>query len=166
MTLLYEDFEAEDMDNFLDHSGIHEPMEYFHSFDGYMYATDGKKAIRCKTKLPDGVYSPHTYESLHSSAVTVKFWGIKIADQFKPFDDQEVKVKTVDLHDIKLEESTGFNVVMLNIVDDIWFNFYHLSCCLTGDGSDFKFHYTTRDKAIYIKEEVYEFVCMPYANMK
>jgi len=162
MNLYYEEFDAQDMNNFIDPETLHEAMKYFHCYKGFMYATDGKKIIRCKTKLHDGIYKPQTSESIHSETLIKGVDGKILSKEFDKFNENGVKEKTLNLHDLKLEPTHGWNVVVLNLVDDIWFNFDHLSLCLTCDGRVFTFQYTDAKSPIYIKEEVYEFVCMPY----
>lgn len=162
MNLYYEDFDANLMCNFIDREKPHDATGYFHSYKGFMYATDGKKMVRCKTKLQNGFYKPLSIESLHSSTVITGFDGEALSKEFDKFKGDGVKVKTLNLHDLNLQPTDAWNVVLLNLVDKIWFSFDHLSCCLTCDGRDFTFHYIGQDEPIYIKEEVYEFLCMPY----
>ena len=161
MILLYEDFETDEMDNFIDDNPRHQSLGYFHSYNGYMYATDGIKAIRCKTKLPEGIYKPQKIESIHSETHIDGANGETISKQFDWINEVGVKVKTVNLHDIDIRADHGFNRAILNIAGDVWVAFDQLARCMTCDGGSFTFHYTEYNKPIYIKEEVYEFVCMP-----
>lgn len=164
MTLYYEDFDADHMSDFIDPSMPHESLQYYHAHKGHMYATDGRKIIRCKTKLPDGLYQPHSVESIHSKTNVNGPMAESFAESFDWVNDVGVKVKTVNLHDVPFKPSKYFSAAIMNIADDIWLDFDYIRACFTGTPTDFTFHYTEWNKPIYVKEEVYEFLCMPYSN--